>query len=119
LIYYPQSNNSSRDTEYYLASARFTTVQNVTDFMVNLNYFILPRMGYSEGITEFLSSYCSSAGAMSGESAASENRSRSLSRVRFTRVPMASGSICKDNTQDVELNESLLETPSDFAGGFS
>jgi len=111
LIYYPQSNNSSNDTEYYLASAQFTTIQNMTDFIVNLNFFILPRMGYSDGITEFLAS-CMTASAMVEESASSEHRLRTRRR---TQVPIARVSICTDTTLGVELNESLLGTPSNFS----
>jgi len=55
VIYWPLSSNSSQDSMYYLASAQYATLQNVTDFFVNLHYFILPRLGYHKG----LSSLCS------------------------------------------------------------
>jgi len=50
VIYWPLSSNSSLDSMYYLASAQYATLQNVTDFIVNLHYFILPRLGYAKGL---------------------------------------------------------------------
>jgi len=51
VIYWPLSSNSSLDSMYYLVSAQYATLQNVTDFLVNLHYFILPRLGYAKGLS--------------------------------------------------------------------
>jgi len=53
VVYYPQSSKSNRDGQYYLASAQFATLQNVTDCLVNLHFFILPRWGYQQGLSFF------------------------------------------------------------------
>jgi hypothetical protein len=113
LIYYQQTNDSPNYKEYYLASAQFTTIQNFTDFIVNLNFFILPRMGYS-GVTEFLTTCCMCADAASEESATSENCSRANRRTTSTKISISRASILTDTTLGTELNEFLLETSSNF-----
>jgi len=51
VVYYPHSNNSNLDGQYYLASAQFASLQNLTDCLVNLHFFILPRLGYRKGLS--------------------------------------------------------------------
>jgi len=114
LIYNPLSNNSFTDAEYYLASAQLVTLQNLTDFIVNLNFFILPRMGYREGISELLTRCCRST---SGRPLFAENDSTSTtcrSTTRSTKMIILRKSISASTTQGVELNESLLESKSDI-----
>jgi len=110
VIYYPESNDSFNDGEYYLASAQFTTMQNLTDFTVNLHFFILPRMGYRRGITELLEVCFSGTGNTYGGSASSENRSTSVTT--FTQVSVSKGSLSRDTTPRLELSEPLLRTSS-------
>jgi len=102
LIYYPLSNKSVTDGEFYLASGQLVTLQNLTDLIVNLNFFILPRMGYLKGISELLMRCCMS-------TSGGENDSRSTSMTSSTkpitlRVSVSTG---------VELNEPLLQTKRD------
>jgi len=111
LIYYPLSNNSFTDGEFYLASAQLVTLQNLTDFMVNLNFFILPRMGYRNGIRELLRRCCTSEGTISEGPVSAESESRSTSKTRYTKTIILRESV---SSLEVELNESLLQTKSDF-----
>jgi len=77
VIYWPISTQSKLDAQYYLASAQYATLQNVTDFLVNLHYFILPRLGYPKG----LSSLC---GRDSSDISKSVETSRTKNLPRFT-----------------------------------
>jgi len=115
LIYYPLSNNSFTDAEYYLASAQLVTLQNLTDFIINLNFFILPRMGYWEGISELLTRCCRS---ISGRPVFAENDSTSTRRTGSAKTIILRKSISANTSQGVELNESLLESKSELYEDF-
>jgi len=81
VIYWPISTQSEPDGQYYLISAQYATLQNVTDFLVNLHYFILPRLGYASG----LSSLC---GRNSGDSLKSVQTSRTKNLPQSTsKIP--------------------------------
>jgi len=114
VIYYPESNSSFTDGEYYLASAQFTTMQNVTDFTVNLHFFILPRIGYRGGIIELLKVCFSGTRSMFGRSASAENLPTTTSVATFTKVTISKGSFARDTTSRLELNESLLRTSNTY-----
>jgi len=114
LMYYPQSKKSLTDAEYYLVSAQFVTLQNLTDFMVNLNFFILPRLGYHEGIIDWLTRYCVTKRISPRGSASAENHLRFTTATRLTRTTISRESWRSETIPGVELNESLLQTPSDF-----
>jgi len=87
------------------------TLQNLTDFIVNLNFFILPRMGYRDGIRELLRRSCTSEGTISEGPVSSESESRSTSKTRYTKTIILRDSV---SALEVELNESLIQTKSDF-----
>merc|ERR1719513_432135 len=113
MIYYPLSKNSFTDGEYYLASAQLVTLQNLTDFIVNLNFFILPRMGYLEGIIELLTRCCrSTSGTLFAE--IDSTSITPTSTTRSTTTFNLRKSISANTTQGVELNESLLESKSNI-----
>jgi len=114
LIYYPLSNNSFTDAEYYLASAQLVTLQNLTDFIVNLNFFILPRMGYREGISELLTRCCRSTSERPLFAEIDSTLTTCTSTTRSTKTIILRKSISANTTQGVELNESLLESKSDI-----
>jgi len=78
VIYYPHSSNSNLDGQYYLASAQYATLQNVSDFLVNLHYFILPRLGYPEGIS-VLCRHCKADELVDEEMSKSDNVPRAVS----------------------------------------
>jgi len=115
MIYYPLSNNSFTDGEYYVASAQLVTLQNLADFIINLNFFILPRMGYWKGISELLKRCCR---CISGRQVLVENDSTSTSRTGSTETIILRKSISANTSQGVELNEPLLESKSEFYEDF-
>lgn len=101
VIYYPQSSNSLSDREFYLASAEFTTLQNLTNLIVNLHFFMLPRMGYQRGIRELLR-FCYTAASNGLKGAES-----SLSEIRSTNVPMSKGSLHFDKCPRIGFDEEI------------
>jgi len=100
VIYWPVSTTSNVDSQYYLVSAQYATLQNVTDFLVNLHYFILPRLGYTRGF----SSLC---GRHSGDTLKSvQTESTKYLPQPIPRVPSKAYDMLEEPLQSVQ--EKLL-----------
>jgi len=112
LIYYPQSSKSSKDAEYYLASSQFTTIQNLTDFTVNLHFFILPRMGFLAGIKELVDWCFKGVCAMFGGSTSFEYLPSTATMIRSNKMLLATESLSEEISAGVELNEPQIPTSS-------
>lgn len=113
VIYYPQSNTSRADKEYYISSVQLTTIQNLTDFLVNLNFFILPRMGYTKGINGFVFS-CWKACTIFGGEAYVEKLPKSSTVMRSGKRLYSEVSLSSESNMRLDFNEPMANTSSSF-----
>jgi hypothetical protein len=114
VMYYPQSSNDITDGEYYLASSQFTTIQNLTDFIVDLNFFILPRMGFLDGIKELLDWYFYEVCTIFGGLRYFESLPRTGTVMRSNKMLLATESLSEEIPAGLELNEPLIQSTSCF-----
>jgi len=115
--YYPQAANYLTDAEYYLASSQLATMQNLTDLIINLHFFILPRIGYSMGITEVFKTCCKGT-SHPGNPASSGNRSSSQTG-KSLNIHNSKQPLLVDTNLGVDLTQPLLGSPSSFLMDFS
>jgi len=114
VMYYPQSSIATTDGEYYLASSQLTTLQNLTDFVVNLNFFILPRMGFLDGFKELLGWCFYGVCATFGGLRYFENLPRTETMLRSDKMLLTTESLSAEISVGVELNEPWIQSTSSF-----